>query len=254
MNLKANVKSEADIALIREGGAIMHKILRDTAALARPGISTWELNEFAEAAIARAGGRPAFKNYGDAPNLFPAGLCTSVNDVVVHGIPSKRDILQEGDIVSLDIGMEYKGRYTDTAITVPVGKVSPEVAKLLDVTEKSLSAGIAMAVAGNTTGDIGNAVQQYVERHGFSVVRDLVGHGVGFDVHEDPQVPNYGRPGTGTKLVAGMVIAIEPMVNLGGYAVEVDDNGWAILTADGSVSAHFEHTVAVGNRRPEILT
>jgi methionyl aminopeptidase len=221
----------------------------------RPGISTWELNEFAEAAIVAVGGRPAFKGVGDDPaNLFPAGLCTSVNDVVVHGIPSKKEILRDGDIIGLDIGMEYRGRYTDTAITVPVGKVSPEVQNLLDVAEHALAAGIAQAVAGNTTGDIGSAIQQYVERHGFSVVRDLVGHGVGYTVHEDPQVPNYGRAGSGTKLVAGMVLAIEPMVNAGKYAVSFDEDGWTILTADGSKSAHFEHTIVVGKRKVEILT
>jgi methionyl aminopeptidase len=255
MHLKASVKTEEDVALIREGGQIIHKILRDTAALVRPGISTWELNEFAEAAIVAVGGRPAFKGVGDDPaNLFPAGLCTSVNDVVVHGIPSKKEILRDGDIIGLDIGMEYRGRYTDTAITVPVGKVSPEVQNLLDVAEHALAAGIAQAVAGNTTGDIGSAIQQYVERHGFSVVRDLVGHGVGYTVHEDPQVPNYGRAGSGTKLVAGMVLAIEPMVNAGKYAVSFDEDGWTILTADGSKSAHFEHTIVVGKRKVEILT
>jgi methionyl aminopeptidase len=255
MHSKAGVKTDEDIATIREGGKIIHKILRDVASRAVPGVSTWELNEFAEAQIVAAGGRPAFKGVGDDPqNLFPAGLCTSVNDVVVHGIPSKKEILQDGDIVGLDIGMEYRGRYTDTAITVAVGKVSKEVQELLDVTQHALALAISQAVAGNTTGDIGNAVQQYVERHGFSVVRDLVGHGVGYTVHEDPQVPNYGRAGTGTKLEAGMVIAIEPMVNVGKYAVEFSDDGWTILTADGSRSAHFEHTVAVGKRRAEILT
>ena len=255
MSLKASVKTEEDVATIREGGQILRKILRNTAARALPGVSTWELNAFAEAAIAAAGGRAAFKGVGDdVTNLFPAGLCTSVNDVVVHGIPSKKGILREGDIVGLDIGMEYRGRYTDTAITVPVGHVAPEVQNLLDVTEHALAAGIAQAVAGNTTGDIGSAVQQYVERHGFSVVRDLVGHGVGYGVHEEPQVPNYGRAGSGMKLVAGMVIAIEPMVNAGRYGVAFDDDGWTIVTADGTLSAHFEHTVVVGKRRAEILT
>ncbi len=255
MHSKASVKTEQDIALIAEGGTIINKILRDTAKRAVPGISTWELNEFAEAQIVAAGGRPAFKGVGDDPdNLFPAGLCTSVNDVVVHGIPSKREILHDGDIVGLDIGMEYKGRYTDTATTVAVGKVSKEVQELLDVTQHALALGIQQAVEGNTTGDIGNAIQQYVERHGFSIVRDLVGHGVGYTVHEDPQVPNYGHPGTGTKLEAGVVIAIEPMVNAGRYAVAFADDGWSILTEDGSLSAHFEHTVAVGKRAPKILT
>ncbi len=248
------IKTKAEIDKIREGGKVLHGILRRTAELVKPGITTWELNQFAEKEIAKVGGRPSFKNYGEKENPFPAGLCTSVNDVVVHGIPTKEP-LKEGDIVGLDIGMEYKGLYTDTAITVPVGKVSPEVKKLLEVTEAALKAGIAEAYAGNRIGDIGAAVQAVADKAGFGVVRDLVGHGVGHDVHEDPQVPNYGKAHTGRELKEGMVLAIEPMFTLGSYKLLFDESdGWTISTADGKYAAHFEHTVAVGKNKPDILT
>lgn len=248
-------KTKQEIDKIREGGKILHGILRATAKLVKPGISTAVLNDFAEKEIVKAGGRPSFKNYGTKDNPFPAGLCTSLNDVVVHGIPSKKEILQEGDIVGLDIGMEYKGFYTDTAITVPVGNVSAETQKLLEVTEKALQAGIDQARVGNRIGDIGAAIEVYANKAGLGVVRDLVGHGVGYDVHEDPQVPNYGRAHTGPELKEGMVLAIEPMFNLGTHKLVFDDyDGWTISTADGKYSAHFEHTIAVTKNRPEILT
>lgn len=249
------IKTKEEIKNIKEGGKILHGILRKAGAMVKPGISTAELNEFAEREIVKAGGRPSFKNYGEKGNLFPAGLCTSINEVVVHGIPSKKEILKEGDIVGLDIGMEYKGLYTDTAISVPVGKVSLEVKKLLEVTEKALYAGIEQARAGNRIGDIGAAIQACADKAGFGVIRDLVGHGVGHDVHEDPQVPNYGRPHTGKELKEGMVLAIEPMFALGTYRLLFDEeDGWTISTADGKYAAHFEHTVAVTKGKPEILT
>ncbi len=248
------VKQPEEIRLINEGGKILRRILSELSEMAKPGVSTAELNAYAEKEILKVGGRPSFINYGPKNNEFPAGLCTSINDVVVHGIPSTEDVLQEGDIVGLDIGMEYKGLYTDTAITVPVGKIDPEVQKLLEVTKHCLDEAIKVAVAGNKVGDIGYTIQSIAEKAGYSVVRDLVGHGVGYDVHEDPMIPNYGRAGTGLTLQAGMVIAIEPMICVKDYHVVVDDDGWTIRTKDGSLAAHFEHTIAVGEKTAEVLT
>lgn len=248
------IKSAEDIAVIAEGGKLIGRILREVGAAAKPGVSTADLNMLAEKKILAVGGIPAFKGYGPKNNPFPAALCTSVNDAVVHGIPSKTAILKDGDIVSLDIGMEYKGLFTDTAITVGVGKISAEAERLLRATEKALTAAIAAAQVGKTTGDIGAATQAVIDAAGFSVVRDLVGHGVGYEVHEDPQVPGYGRPGSGTELKAGMVLAIEPMVNVGSYRIAADDDGWTIRTSDGMLSAHFEHTVAITEKGPVILT
>ncbi len=248
------IKTAAEIEIIAEGGALLRDVLHKTVARVAPGVSTLELSDFADAAIRAIGGRPSFIGYGEKNNPFPAALCTSPNDVVVHGIPSAKVILQAGDIIGLDIGMEYKGLFTDTAITVPVGTITPAVQKLVEVTKRSMELGIAQAVAGNRIGDIGFAVQQYAEKNGFSVVRDLVGHGVGYDVHEDPQVPNYGKKGSGAKLVEGMVIAIEPMLCTGGYHVYFEDDDWTIRTEDGGLSAHFEHTVAVTKKGPRILT
>ncbi len=247
------LKTPQEIELIRENGKMLSQILRDVAAAVRPGISTWELNEMAEAKIAAVGGKPSFKGYGEDIQ-FPTGLITSVNDAVVHGIPSADEFLKEGDIVSLDIGMEYKGLFTDMAITVGVGEISEEAVELIRVTKKSLAAAIAVAQVGNTIGDIGAAVQRIVEPAGFSVVRDLVGHGVGHGVHEDPLVPNYGKAGTGLKLVAGMVLAIEPMVTVGSHKLYIDDDQWTFRTADESLAAHFEHTVAITDKGPRILT
>ena len=247
-------KSKEEIDKIAEGGKILRAILKETAGLVKPGISTWELNTFAEKAIVKAGGRAAFKGYGPKDNPFPSGLCTSVNSAVVHGVPTKEP-LKVGDIVGLDIGMEYKGLYTDTAITVPVGKVSPEVEKLLKVTQEALDAGIKAAQLGNRIGDIGAAVQALADKAKLGIVRDLVGHGVGYDVHEDPQVPNYGKARTGRELKEGLVIAIEPMFTLGSYKLVYDDgDGWTISTADGSYAAHFEHTIAITKNGPRILT
>lgn len=205
------VKKPEEIALIAEGGAILGRILKETASLVRPGVSTLELNEYAETEIRKAGGTPSFLGYGPKHNRFPAALCTSINDVVVHGVPSKYDMLNEGDIVGLDIGMEYEGFFTDTAVTVPAGAVRKNVQRLIDTTRHSLEAALAEAKPGNRTGDVGFATQQAAEREGFSVIRDLVGHGVGYEVHEDPNVPNYGKRGTGTLLEAGMVLAISTL-------------------------------------------
>lgn len=232
----------------------MRRILTDLEQMAKPGTNTMELNQYAEQQILKAGGRPSFIGYGPKDNAFPAGLCTSVNGVVVHGIPSPDEILKEGDIVGLDIGMEYKKLYTDTAITVKVGQVSPVAGKLVETTRACLEAAIAVAKTGNRIGDIGHAIQVMAEGAGFSVVRDLVGHGVGYEVHEDPMVPCYGKAGTGQKLEVGMVLAIEPMICEKDYHVLVEEDGWTISTADGGLAAHFEHTIAVRENGAEVLT
>ncbi|MCL5774832.1 MAG: type I methionyl aminopeptidase [Patescibacteria group bacterium] len=251
---KGAIKTREEIETIAEGGKILHEILLKTAQMVRPGISTWELNEFAESEIEKAGGRPSFKFYGSKKNPFPAGLCTSVNTVVVHGIPSKEALLKEGDIIGLDIGMEYKKLYTDTALTVPVGKVNETAKKLVETTSKSLNAAIKQAKPGNRIGDISFAIQSTAEAAGFSVVRDLVGHGVGYDVHEDPSVPCYGKKGTGPLLKEGMVLAIEPMLCEHDYFVDFDPDGWTIRTKDHGLSAHFEHTIAITSYGARILT
>ena len=248
------IKTSEEIELIAEGGKLLHDILERTAKLVKPGVSTFELNEFAEKEIIASGGRPSFIGYGGKKNPFPAGLCTSVNDAVVHGIPSREDILEEGDIVGLDIGMEYKGLYTDMAITVPVGKISDLAQKLITITKKSLDAAIAKAKPGNRIGDIGFATQQVAEQAGFNVVRDLVGHGVGYAVHEDPAVPGYGRKGTGEVLKPGMVLAIEPMLTQGKPQIYFDQDGWTIRTRDNGLAAHFEHTIAITENGARILT
>lgn len=247
-------KLSSEIKIIAEGGKILGDILNRSAALVKPGISTAELNVFAETEIQKIGGRPSFIGYGPKNNPFPAGLCVSVNDVVVHGIPMENHILQEGDIVGLDIGMEYKRFFTDTAVTVPVGKIDPVAEQLIQVTKKCLSEAIKVARPGNRTGDIGNTIQMIAETAGFSVVRDLVGHGVGYAVHEDPSVPCYGRKGTGTELVPNMVIAIEPMVCQGKYKIYFDKDGWTIRTVDGGLAAHFEHTIAITEYGAKVLT
>lgn len=247
-------KSPEEIEIINEGGKILRDILHRAAAMAKPGVSTAEINDFAEREINKAGGRPSFIGYGDRRNPFPAGLCTSINDAVVHGVPSKEDILQDGDILGLDIGMEYKGLYTDTAITVPVGNVSATAQKIIDVTKQSLDQALKQVKPGNTIGDIGHAIQTAAETAGFSVVRDLVGHGVGYEVHEDPAVPCYGKPGKGIVLTENMVLAIEPMVCEQKPKIFFDTDGWTIRTHDGGLAAHFEHTIAVTKNGVRILT
>ena len=234
-----------------QGGKILSATVETLRAAVRPGISTGDLDEVAEAFIrSHEGAIPAFKGlYG-----FPGSICASVNDEIVHGIPSKKRVLKEGDIISIDVGVGYKGYFTDSATTVPVGEVSAEARRLLDVTKQSLEAGIAAATLGNHIGDIGAAVQGVVEAAGFSVVRDLVGHGIGVEFHEEPQVPNYGKPKRREKLVPGLTIAIEPMVNVGGPATKTLSDRWTIVTTDGSLSAHFEHTVAITETGPLVLT
>jgi methionyl aminopeptidase len=244
-------KSPGEIEKMRRSGRIVRQVLESVRALVAPGVSTMDLERAAEKKIRELGAKPAFKGYYD----YPCVLCTSVNSEVVHGIPSESRVLKEGEIVSIDCGVVLDGYYGDSAITVPVGgAVSPELQKLLDVTEQSLQRGIEATKLGNTIGDIGAAVQEIVEANGFSVVREFVGHGVGTKLHEDPQVPNYGVRGQGPKLREGMVLAIEPMVNAGGPGVRVLEDKWTAVTEDGRPSAHFEHCVAVTKDGPVVLT
>ena len=245
------LKSAREIETMAEGGRILAATVQLLRREVRAGMTTLDLDAIAEAFIrSHPGATPAFKGLYD----FPGTLCTSINQEIVHGIPSKKRVLNEGDVISIDVGVGYKGYFTDSATTVPVGKVDAETARLLEVTERSLLAGIAAAMPGNHLGDIGNAVQKVVEAAGFSVVRDLVGHGIGVEFHEEPQVPNYGKPKRGLKLVPGLTIAIEPMVNIGGPATRTLADKWTIVTVDGSRSAHFEHTVAITEKGNRVLT
>lgn len=248
------IKNDRQIIQMREACAVAATVLRKLKGLVRPGISTQDLEEAAIAEIRSLGATSACYNYAIGKKRYPAHTCISVNEEVVHGIPSIRRILSDGDLVSLDIVIFYNGFVGDNAVTVPVGVVSPEREKLLKVTEEALRLGIAKAVVGNRIGDISNAVQTHVEANGFSVVRDMVGHGVGLAMHEEPQIPNFGRKGTLEKIRAGMTLAIEPMVNLGNYRTKCLSDGWTIVTTDGSPSAHFEHTVLITEKGPEILT
>ncbi len=216
----------------------------------RPGVSTAHIDDEIRKFIVSCGAKPSFLNY----NGFPKSACISVNEEVIHGIPSGDKILREGDIVSVDVGAYYNGYHGDNAFTFPVGTVSDEAKRLMDVTHESLKRAVAVAVKGNRIGDIGHAVQSYVEQNGFSVVRDYIGHGVGHELHEEPEVPNYGLEGHGARLVPGMTIAIEPMVNAGGWQVDVLDNDWTVVTRDGSLSAHFEYTIAITEGEAVILT
>jgi methionyl aminopeptidase len=245
------LKSTREIEIMAEGGRILGATVAMLEREVRPGMSTADLDALAEQFIRRHDGAvPAFKGlYG-----FPGSVCTSINNEIVHGIPSRKRVLREGDIVSIDVGVGYRGYFTDSAVTVPVGAVDAEAERLLAVTQASLAAGIAAARAGAHIGDIGAAVQAVVEKAGFSVVRDLVGHGIGAEFHEEPQVPNYGKPRRGVKLVPGLTLAIEPMVNAGGPATRTLPDKWTIVTVDGSRSAHFEHTVAITENGPRVLT
>jgi methionyl aminopeptidase len=245
------LKSQREIELMAAGGKILAATVRMLRREVRAGISTLELDAMAEEFIrSHAGATPAFKGlYG-----FPGTLCTSINQEIVHGIPSRKRVLKDGDVISIDVGVGYQGYFTDSATTVPVGAVDAETARLLEVTEQSLAAGIAAAIPGNHLGDIGAAVQKVVEAAGFSVVRDLVGHGIGVEFHEEPQVPNYGKPKRGLKLVPGLTLAIEPMVNVGSPQTRTMPDKWTIVTVDGSRSAHFEHTVAVTEQGNRVLT
>jgi methionyl aminopeptidase len=243
-------KSPSEIDKMRRAGHIVRQVLDEMRALVKPGITTMDLERTAEKLIREFGAKPAFKGYYD----YPCVLCTSVNEEIVHGIPSESRTLKEGDLVSIDCGVVLEGYYGDSAVTVPVGAVSHEAKKLLDVTEQSLYKGIDAAVIGATVGDVGAAVQGHVEANGFSVVREFVGHGIGTRLHEDPQVPNYGTKGHGPRLREGMVIAIEPMVNAGKSGARLLEDKWTAVTEDGSFSAHFEHCVAVTSEGPVILT
>jgi methionyl aminopeptidase len=245
------LKSARELELMAQGGKILAATIETLRAAVRPGISTGELDTIAEEFIrGHEGAVPAFKGlYG-----FPGSICASLNNEIVHGIPSPKRVLKDGDIVSLDVGVGYKGYFTDSATTVPVGTISPEAQRLLDVTQRALAAGIDAAVLGNHIGDIGAAVQGVVDESGFTVVRDLVGHGIGVEFHEEPQVPNYGKAKRRERLSAGLTVAIEPMVNAGGPATKTLADRWTIVTLDGSLSAHFEHTVAITENGPRILT
>jgi len=240
---------EDPIEGIRAAAQVVARALREMGRAVRPGITTAELDRLAETVIRDCGARPAFKGYRG----FPASICPSINEEVVHGIPGPR-ALKEGDIVGIDVGAELHGWYGDSARTFAVGDVSAEAIRLMRVTEESLMLGLLQARAGNRVGDISHAVQCHVEQNGFTVVRDLVGHGIGRQMHEEPAIPNFGPPGKGPRLVLGQVLAIEPMVNAGGAAVVTRPDGWTVATKDGMLSAHFEHTVAVGPEGPEILS
>lgn len=244
------LKSSQEIEKMRRAGQVVREVLELVRSCVKPGATTFDLEKAAQERLDQLGVKAAFKGY----HGFPCVLCTSVNSEVVHGIPSPKRVLKQGDIVSVDFGVVIDGYYGDAAITVPVGKVTPDAERLLKVTEASLQAGIAVVRPGATLGDVGAAVQKVVEREGFSVVRDFVGHGIGAQMHEEPQVPNFGEAGRGMKLRAGMVIAIEPMVNVGKPDVVVLDDGWTAVAKDGSMSAHFEHTVAVTPTGARILT
>lgn len=251
------IKTKEDIVKLREGGRRHGAILRDLAAMVKPGIHVNELNIKAEELILAGGDKPAFLNYkpDGAPRPYPATLCVSVNDEVVHGIPNEGDkVLKEGDIVSIDLGLIHEGMITDAAVTVAVGNVAPELEKLLKVTKEALMAGIKVAHGGKKTGDIGSAIEMVGIAHKYGIVEELSGHGVGYHVHEDPYVPNYGEAGKGEVLQPGMVIAIEPMFNLGSRKVKLDSDGYTYRTVDGKPSAHFEHTILITKGKAEILT
>lgn len=243
-------KSPVELEKMHRAGLLVWGALEKMRSMVRPGISTKELDEFAESYTVENKAHPAFKGYRG----YPGSVCTSINQEVVHGIPSASRRVREGDILSMDFGVELDGYFADAALTVPVGKIAPERQKLLRVTRESLEHAIDKVRPGNRLGDVSAAVQEWVEKNGFSVVREFVGHGIGTRMHEDPQLPNYGTPGQGARLQEGMVLAIEPMVNTGGPAVRVLDDDWTAVTADGSDSAHFEHTVAVTKNGPWILT
>ena len=244
-----SIKSPREIELMRIAGRIVaetHELLRKAI---RPGITTLELDAIAEEYIRKSGAKPAFKDY----NGFPASICSSINEQVVHGIPGPT-ALKDGDIIGIDIGAVYDGYYGDAARTYGVGSIDKETERLLKVTEESFFKGIEYALPGNRLSDISHSIQKHVESNGFSVVRDFVGHGIGRSMHEDPQIPNYGLPHKGPRLAAGVALAIEPMVNQGRYAVKVREDGWTVVTADGKPSAHYENTIVITNGKPEILT
>lgn len=244
------LKSSRELELMKEACIISAQALKVAGEAVKPGVSTWEIDKIAYDFIKSCGATPNFLNYGG----FPATACISINDEVIHGIPSKDRIIQEGDIVSIDLGAAKNGYNGDNAATFVAGTCSPETKRLIDTTRESLYKAIEQAVPGNRIGDIANAVQTYCEERGFSVVRDYVGHGVGTKLHEEPSVPNFGHAGRGIRLLPGMTLAIEPMINLGTYKVKVLDDGWTVKTADGKPSAHFEHTIAITSNGPVVMT
>ncbi|MCP3144607.1 type I methionyl aminopeptidase [Pyxidicoccus xibeiensis] len=248
--MAVELKSRDEIALMRQAGRIVCEVLDALEAAVAPGVTTWELDALAAKLTAEKGARPAFKGYLG----FPCVLCASVNEEVVHGIPSKRRKLAEGDLMKLDFGVVYRGWFGDAARTVPVGKVSAEARALLEATREALHKGIQAMRPGNRLGDIGHAVQHHVEARGYSVARGFTGHGIGRKLHEQPSVPNHGQPGSGMKLRAGMVLAVEPMVNQGSDEVAILEDDWTAVTMDGKLSAHFEHTVLITDHGPEVLT
>ncbi len=244
------IKSQQEIDIMRESGKVTAYILSELSHLIRPGISTKEVDDFVESVILKNHMTPSFKGY----NGYPASACVSVNEEVVHGIPSSKKILHEGDIVSVDVGSTFKGYVSDAARTYPVGKISAEAERLIAVTEASFFEGLKFCRVGCRLSDISAAIQQKAESEGFSVIRDFVGHGIGRAMHEEPQIPNYGKPGRGPRLASGMVFAIEPMINQGDYEVEVLSNNWTVVTVDGKLSAHYENTVVITDGEPELLT
>lgn len=243
------LKHADEIEKARASNRIVAEVLSVLREKVKPGLTTMELDKIAESITEKRGAKPAFKGYRG----YPFSLCTSVNEEVVHGMPSNR-VLMEGDIIGLDFGVYYQGLYGDSAVTIPVGKVDDQAARLMQVTEQSLYMAINQACAGNRLGDISAAVQETAESSGYSVVRDFVGHGIGKSLHEDPQIPNFGKKGRGIELKRGMILAIEPMINAGKYRVKILSDGWTVVTADGSLSAHFEHSVAITDNGPEILS
>ncbi len=243
------LKSEKDLQMLKIAGGILVGVMQKLRESIKAGISTLEIDALAQTLIENEKATPAFKDYKG----YPANICTSINEEIVHGIPSSRK-LKEGDIISLDVGINYKGYFSDLAITVGVGRIDTQARKLIDVTKNALSEGIRKAYPGNHLSDISYAIQSYVEANGFSVVREFVGHGIGNSLHEEPEIPNFGQPHQGSLIKSGMVLAIEPMVNVGAWRSKILENQWTAVTADGELSAHFEHTVAVTDKGPEILT
>ncbi|MFH0738631.1 MAG: type I methionyl aminopeptidase [Candidatus Omnitrophota bacterium] len=243
------LKSEKDLAMMRDSSMILARVMKKIRQEVKAGITTEKLNRLAEELIGNEGAQAAFKGYKG----FPASICTSVNEEIVHGIPGART-LKEGDIISLDLGVNYQGYFSDLAITVGIGRINPRLRALIEVTKKALSEGIKQAWPENRLSDISYAIQSYVEKNGFSVVREFVGHGIGLDLHEEPEIPNFGKAGLGPVLKKGMVLAIEPMVNMGSWESRILENGWTAVTKDGLESAHFEHTVVITEDGPQILT
>ena len=244
------LKSPREIELMRRGGQVLAAVMTMLRGFVKPGMSTLEIDEEVEAFIVARGAKPAFKGYRG----FPATVCISINEEIVHGIPSPHRRVKEGDIVGLDLGCIVEGYYADCAFTMAIGEIPPRVHELLDVTRQSLELAIEQCRPGQRLSDVSHAVQEHVEAHGFGIVRAFVGHGIGRNLHEDPQIPNFGEPGRGPQLKPGMVLAIEPMVTMGSYDVKILDDGWTAVTRDGSLAAHFEHTIAVTDNGPDVLT